>query len=498
VKAEKKRNEIYGSFYLEETEFAINVSSIQEVVNYPERIIPMPLSPTFMVGVFNLRNLIIPIINLKNLLHFEDDKISGEEKIAIVEHQGIRVGLIFDRTSEIIRAKEEHHSLFNYKEGDLPNIISGAIKLDEQRLLQLIDPFALMEIENIPRVAEYQQARAAMRVDRLHSSRKKCISFKLGETTMAFDISGIHEIVKVTEIKQSTFQTESCLGIINLRGQIVPVINFANLLGLSLQSQNDIADKRIIILKLEKELFGLLVDGVENIISYTSEDVIPVPLLFKERTTLFEGCLPANEQNKDKEILLLNHEHVLSNEEILSITHGHSNIYQSGETAKDELRKKTSKREAYISFKLNHLFGISISDVREIINFPEDLLTPPGLPSFVLGMLNLRGEMVTIVDTRNLYEFNDEKNDRINSKVLVFISNNEKFGLVVDSVEDIIHIDSEQKMKVPGLLVQQVKDQFENDIKEIVSYAKDNQRETALIILNINPVTERIKKSMCA
>jgi len=126
------------------------------------------------------------------------------------------------------------------------------------------------------------------------------------------------------------------------------------------------------------------------------------------------------------------------------------------------------------------------------------LLTPPGLPSFVLGMLNLRGEMVTIVDTRNLYEFNDEKNDRINSKVLVFISNNEKFGLVVDSVEDIIHIDSEQKMKVPGLLVQQVKDQFENDIKEIVSYAKDNQRETALIILNINPVTERIKKSMCA
>lgn len=498
MNAEKKGQEIYGSFYLDETEFAINVRSIQEVVNYPGRIIPMPLSPEFMVGVFNLRNLIIPIINLKKLLKFKDDIITGEEKIAIVEHLGVRVGLIFDRTSEIIRTKKEHHSLFNYKEGDLPNIISGAIKLDEQRLLQLIDPFALMEIENIPLVAEYQQSRAAMRVDRLHSSRKKCISFKLGEVSLAFDISGIHEIVKVTEIKQSTFQTESCLGIINLRGQIVPVINFAYLLGLSSQPQADIADKRIIILKLEKELFGLLVDGVENIISYTSEEVIPVPLLFKERTTLFEGCLPANEQSNEKEILLLNHEHVLSNDEILSITHGHSNIYQSAEVAKEELRKKASKREAYISFKLNNLFGISISEVREIINFPDELLTPPGLPSFVLGMLNLRGEMVTIIDTRSLYAFQDEKRDRANSKVLIFISHQEKFGLVVDSVEDIIHIDGEQKMKVPGVLVQQVKDQFENDIKEIVSYAKDNQRETVLIILNINPVTERIKKSICA
>ena len=75
-----KKDEIFGSFFIGTMEVAINVKSIHEVVNIPEKIIQMPLAPEFLIGVFNLRGLIIPIVNLKSLLKFEDSTINPHQK----------------------------------------------------------------------------------------------------------------------------------------------------------------------------------------------------------------------------------------------------------------------------------------------------------------------------------------------------------------------------------------------------------------------------------
>ena len=493
-KTDKMMNNIYGSFFLGDIELAINVKAIQEVVNYPDKITAMPLSPDYLVGVFNLRGLIIPIINLKKMLKFEHSQVTSLEKIAIVEHSGIRVGLIFDSTSEILRVQEENQNNFNYSEGSGPNVISGAIKLNGgARILQLLDPFAVVNIENIPQVALHQQniLKSSFRADYLHENRKKCISFNIGEMRMAFEISGIHEIVKVEEIQQSTFETGLCLGIINLRGQIVPIINFAELVGISQNETKNILEKRIVILKMEQELFGLLVDSVESISTYMTTEIIPIPLFQKNRAAMFEGCISIEE----RDILLLSSANVLSNEEVLSITRGHSKIYKSEQLQKEETSKKNSAREAYISFKLNYLFGVSIKDIREIISYPTDLLCAPGLPAFVSGLYNLRGEMITVIDTRILYGLGDKGVEQADSKILIFVCDGEKYGLIVDSVESILTVDTEQKIKVPGILTQQVKTQFGNDIKEIITVLTGDNKESALIILNMGTVMERIQKS---
>ena len=109
----KQQSNIFATFDIGGVEVAINVKSIQEVVNFPERIIPMPLAPQFLIGVFNLRGLIIPIVNLKSLLKFEDSSVSTNQKVAIVDHEGAKVGLLFDSTNEIIRVSDEMLSNFN-------------------------------------------------------------------------------------------------------------------------------------------------------------------------------------------------------------------------------------------------------------------------------------------------------------------------------------------------------------------------------------------------
>ncbi len=493
-----KKDEIFGSFYIGEMEVAINVRAIHEVVNLPEKIIKMPLAPEYLLGVFNLRGLIIPIINLKLLLKLEDFAISANQKIAIIDHEGAKVGLIFDSTSEIIRANQEVLNEFKYPGENGHNIISGAIKLDSgNRILQIIDPFALLSIENIPQIIAQQSKNNKNGKFSLHQlgNRKKCISFSINDILMGFEISGIHEIIKVPEIHQSPIQNDLCLGVVNLRGQTVPVIDLSLLLGASRSQDITGEEKRIIVLKIEKELFGLLVESVESINTYDVDDVMAIPLLSKTRSQMFLGCISIEGMG---DIILLDYNEVLSNNEIGEITQGHSKFYNSNSQLESQLSKNKLNRQAYISFKLEHLFGVSIKDICEIINYSDEIVSAPGMPSFVKGVLNLRGKLLTVIDTRQLYAMGDSKPIDDKTKILIFNSGEERFGLIVDSVESIITVDEDKKMKVPSLMVQRVQDKFANDIKEIITFKQAEEKDGVLVILNMEPVTSRIKNSIAA
>ncbi len=484
----KVKSEIYTSFHLDKTEVAIEVKAVQEVVNFPERIIPMPLAPEFLLGVFNLRGTIIPIINLKSLLHYSECTTNTSQKVAIVEIESAKVGLIFDSTSEILRVSEDSVSLFGYVAEHSHKIIKGAIKLDDgSRILQVLDTNALIKIENIPQILDQQKLTISKKKDSRLDQRNKCISFCVREVKMAIEIAQIHEIVKVPEIKQSSIQSDIFLGIINLRGRTIPVVSFARVLKMKeIEDFGEIDDQRIIILKVDKDLIGLMVDSVECINSYYSDDIMTVPLLTKDRLAMFKGCINLPDQG---EIFLLSHEHILSNNEILEVTEGHSKMYQNAE---EHQSLKSRTIESYISFRLDHLFGISIKDVKEIINYTDEILSAPGMPHYVKGMLNLRSQLVTIIDTRCLYKMVTHEEVAKEAKVLIFEKEGERFGLVVDSLESILSIDQDKKFKVPSLLTQGISNQFQDDIKEIVS-VQLGEKEGALIILNIGSVTDRIK-----
>lgn len=481
---------IYTSFHINKTEIAIEVKSVQEVVNFPEKIIPMPLSPDFLCGVFNLRGTIIPIINLKGLLNYSDCTISSTQRVAIVEIEGAKIGLIFDSTSEILRVSEDKISIFGYVSEESHKIIKGAIKLDDgSRMLQVLDTTALINIENIPQIIDQQKASSQYRKNSRLDQRHKCISFCVQEIKMAIEIAEIHEIVKVFEIQQSSIQSPSILGNVNLRGRTIPVISFARILNMKeveVTESGDINEQRIIILKMGKGLIGLMVDSVECINSYYQDDIMAVPVLTKDRVAMIKGCINLPEEG---DVFLLSHEHILSHDEILQATAGHSKIYQN--TIEGDLQKNRTM-ESYISFRLDHLFGISIKDVKEIINYSDDILSAPGMPYYVKGMLKLRSQLITIVDTRCLYKMPINKELNQETKVLVFENEGERFGLVVDSLEGILSIDQGKKFKVPTILTQGVQGQFGEDIKEIIS-VETEKKEGALIILNIGLVFNRIK-----
>lgn len=479
--------DVYGSFFIGGTEFAINVRSVQEVVNYPKVVTKVPLAPSFVEGVFNLRGLIIPIVNLKSLLKISDSPASASQKVAIVEHNGVRVGLLLDSTGEVLRVNKQDVDEFEYAEEDVKHIITGAIRLDNgNRLLQLVNPEALVKIENIPHVLDNQKKNAEAHRSQ-KGKRQKCIAFSCAGVSMAIEISGIHEILRVPEIKPSVFTSPLCEGLITVRGQIIPVINLAAMIAGDKPKKTDLVDHRIIILKIEKNLFGFLVDEVNNINSYYNDDVMPIPLLSPERAEMFLGCI---EFQGGTQTILLNHQKILSNKEIVELVQGHSKLYQTQD--ENESSKKAGQRHVYISFRLDQLFGVPINEVKEIIEQPKELVNAPGLPSYMSGVLNLRGQLITIIDARKFYQLNSQA-PATPPKVLIFQSGTEKFGLLVDSVESILTIHEGQKMALPKVFYQKTFDHYQNDIKEALEIPSEGGTKTALMILNIEALSQRLR-----
>ena len=123
--------ELFGSFLLGADEFALPASCIREVVNYPDKMTVVPLSPPFLDGMFNLRGTVIPVVNLSRVFDPAAPASDPGHKIAILDYQGVLIGILFHATGEILRVRPEQRSTLSYAAGAAHTVIAGTILLDD-------------------------------------------------------------------------------------------------------------------------------------------------------------------------------------------------------------------------------------------------------------------------------------------------------------------------------------------------------------------------------
>ncbi|VVE21356.1 chemotaxis protein CheW [Pandoraea terrigena] len=505
--------EVFGSFHLGDVEFALPIAALQEVVNYPARVTPVPLSPPFLLGLFNLRGTLIPIVDLKPLLAMAAET-SGRpapvtEKIAIVDVDGVRVGLVFDTTGEILRVRASQRTEFEYAPSHTtPQVVCGAIKLDDgDRILQILAPGALVRIENMPQLLSRQALTAPQR--RQQRQRLQCVSFSVEHSRLALPMSAIREIIRMPDLQNSALASVFCVGMLNLRGTVVPVIDFAHFLGLHASRPDaDVAGtasdpRRILIVKQEDVHFGLLVDAVDSIVTYFADELLAMPSFSASHAQLFSGCI-AREQADD--IVLLNADELFTHTQVLELTRGHRELYRetdsaqcakSGDPAWRGTGTKSSRgtRHAYVSFRLQHMLAVRLDQLREIIHDSADIMPAPGAPPFVRGMLNLRRELVTIVDLRALYGM-PPQDDAQARKILVIEHGKDKLGLLVDAIENIVTLDDADKLPVPAMLLGRATHEMRNDMREAVELpAADGTARTAML-LDLQPLKARLETAL--
>ena len=101
-----------------------------------------------------------------------------------------------------------------------------------------------------------------------------------------------------------------------------------------------------------------------------------------------------------------------------------------------EPMKETAEQSRYLCFSLgSEEYAIPLLTVKEVIAMPE--ITPvPQTPAYFLGIMNLRGQVITILDLRQKLNIKPQGN----SETSVVICDFEKFsvGVVVDSINSVL------------------------------------------------------------
>ncbi|WP_293757771.1 chemotaxis protein CheW, partial [uncultured Paraglaciecola sp.] len=125
------------------------------------------------------------------------------------------------------------------------------------------------------------------------------VTYKLGEETYGINVMQVQEVLRHTEIAPVPGAPDYVLGIINLRGNVVTVIDTRSRFGLP---PSDITDNtRIVIIESDDQVVGILVDSVAEVVYLRSSEIDSAPNVGTEESAKFiQGV-----SNRDGELLIL-------------------------------------------------------------------------------------------------------------------------------------------------------------------------------------------------
>ena len=125
------------------------------------------------------------------------------------------------------------------------------------------------------------------------------VTFRLGDEKYGINVMQVQEVLRVAEIAPVPGAPSYVLGIINLRGNVVTVIDTRNRFGLMSREADD--SSRIVIIETASHIIGILVDSVAEVVELRSSDIETAPNVGNEETSKYiQGVT-----SRDNELLIL-------------------------------------------------------------------------------------------------------------------------------------------------------------------------------------------------
>lgn len=146
--------------------------------------------------------------------------------------------------------------------------------------------------------------------------------------------------------------------------------------------------------------------------------------------------------------------------------------------------KAVVRNGKYLSFALGkEEYGLEILKVREIIGY-MDITPVPQTPEFVRGVINLRGQVIPIIDLRSKFKMESAEVTEQTCIIVVETSNNRNrfsTGIVVDKVQEVLDISESQIDQTP---------QFGTDVHTDFILGMGKVGDTVKILLDIDKVLQ--------
>ena len=139
----------------------------------------------------------------------------------------------------------------------------------------------------------------------------KFLTFYLGEEEYALEILKVQEIIGLMAITPVPKTPDSVLGIINLRGKIIPVLDLRRKFEMASVDHDDLTC--IVVMQVSEILVGILVDRVNEVSDLDESHLQGMPAI---NSGPMSECLLGVGKIDDRVLMLLNIEHVIDHETI--------------------------------------------------------------------------------------------------------------------------------------------------------------------------------------
>jgi purine-binding chemotaxis protein CheW len=296
-------------FNLAGRDFGLDVENVIEIIRQVE-VTDMPDAPECIEGIINIRETVVPLVNMYRLLGVGDKAHDINTQIIVVYGINGIVGLMVDNVSDIVTVRRKHIMRPSRSTTMLSEFVRGVVDL-RGGLMLVLDIEKLVDHERWGELSVHtppsdgksendattRREKLVLRQRALELSRKnvdegsrkrRLITFSLGDEIYGVDVIKIKEVSDAVDIYFIPSAPEQISGVINLRGVVVPVIDLASILGLHRQSAA--ADSSIIVVERNNITLGLLADEIGDIVEVAAESIeAPLSTIERDKAACLEG-----------------------------------------------------------------------------------------------------------------------------------------------------------------------------------------------------------------
>ena len=421
------------TFTLDGVEFGLDIDRVQEITHRTD-ITPVPGSPSFILGVINLRGLIIPVMDSRIRFHLAPREATSRTRIIVLRLASGPTGLQVDSVAEVV--KLEDHRLRETPAlvaGIRAEYLAGMVTVGT-RLITLIHLEKLLDSRELSQRLQLDDLSLAAAFGSseedaadLEEDGTPYVTFRMGAESFGIALRQVEEIIELPSITKVPDAPEYVLGVICLRDQVLPLVDLAEILAIE-QGTLERRPEMVVLLSFGSAKIGVVVDEIQEILRVEDEQILPPPQTLSdlEREHL-EGILLL----PGRMVSLINVLKIITGDDQEKIA-----AMGQGLGLTDTRIQDTIPSLELVVFRLGpENYGLRLHEVREIIMVGQ--ITPvPRAPQFVDGVINLRGEVMPVVDLRTRFGLERVEATSV-SRILITAIGGVFTGLVVDAVEEV-------------------------------------------------------------
>lgn len=269
--------------------------------------------------------------------------------------------------------------------------------------------------------------------------------FKVGDSKYAVNSSDVLEIMKLPALDYPQKLPNNIVGLLKYNNFVINIIDIRFYLDIEVTEYN--TNNELLIVKTDEAIFGIITDKIIGLIPFDAAMIDSIP--FVDNKTIIDSLYKYNQEtifiiNIYAIEKLLKEHHDWGDTDILALFPQDENSKKIFNDRCHAMAEKTNfsvisefAKSKYISFNLNEdSYCIELESVKEVLK--DTAVTPvPGTPDFIEGVMNLRGDYITVLNLKKFLKIPQIQNINEKKPVIIVKYDELELAFLIDRINEL-------------------------------------------------------------